>query len=265
MDRKTLKVPFSLNQPPDWVCPTCRKGILRIKEGSFHKEERRHSKDRSHPAWDPEWIEFVYSCLLVCTSGQCKEVVSSTGVGSVEASFEFDEDTGIVQDDYEERFSPKYFEPHLNFLEIPEKCPKTVSGPLCESFQLFFSSPSAAANCVRTAIEALFTEIGVKRFNTVSGQRRFISLHQRIDLLPPRYAHLKDFILAIKWLGNVGSHANGNRKGAITLDDVIDSFELTEHVLLEIYAPKTKRLTRLAKKINQNKGPVAVRRVKSSF
>lgn len=43
------------------------------------KEERRDSRDHSHEAWEPEWIQYVYSCLLVCSNDQCKEVVASSG------------------------------------------------------------------------------------------------------------------------------------------------------------------------------------------
>ncbi|MGB3133805.1 MAG: DUF4145 domain-containing protein, partial [Candidatus Macondimonas sp.] len=83
-------------------------------------------------------------------------------------------------------------------------------------------------------------------------KRRFISLHQRIALLPPKYAHLKDLILAIKWLGNAGSHDGGSE---VTLDDVMDSYELTEHILQEVYAPKLEKLQKIAKNVNKKKGP----------
>ncbi len=60
-----------------------------------------------------------------------------------------------------------------------------------------------------------------------------------------------DMLLAIKWLGNAGSHGHGK----ITIDDVMDSYELTEHILAEIFEPKIKKLKAIAKKINRKKGP----------
>ena len=93
----------------------------------------------------------------------------------------------------------------------------------------------------------------IRRFNLVSGKRRFVSLHERISLLPAKFAHLKDLIVAIKWLGNAGSHDDGTD---VTLDDVMDSYELTEHILQEVYAPKLTKLHKLAKKVNKKKGPV---------
>ena len=101
-------------------------------------------------------IEYVYSCLLVCTNDQCGEVVASTGVGSVK-SYVYEDEAGKSSEEYDELFRPQYFEPYLALLTIPEECPEAVSGPLRESFRLFFSSPSAAANSVRIAIEGLLT------------------------------------------------------------------------------------------------------------
>ncbi|NKE72846.1 DUF4145 domain-containing protein [Candidatus Manganitrophus noduliformans] len=257
MNRNVLKLPFILGVPPDWICPTCTRGVLRIKKASFFKEERYGSRNRSQKDWDPEWIEYVYSCLLICTNDQCQEVVANTGIGSLNLDCYEDENGKWVQE-YHDLFRPKFFEPHLILLDIPEKCPESVSSPLHESFTLFFSVPNAASNNVRIAIEELLTHLKVKRFNIIKGKRRFISLHQRIYLLPPKYAHLKDLILAIKWLGNSGSHGNGDAKGVITMDDVMDSYDLIEHILHEIYAPKTKKLVALAKKVNKRKGRMKV-------
>lgn len=95
------------------------------------------------------------------------------------------------------------------------------------------------------------TDLKVKRFEIVKHKQRSISLHRRIQLLPPKYAHLKEMILAIKWLGNAGSHSTET----ITRDDVLDSYELTEHILQEVYSSKKKKLVALAKHVNKKKGP----------
>jgi len=250
MDRKTLKVPFTLNTRKNWACPTCQSGVLRINGDTFHKYEIHNSRDHSHDGWDPDWISLTFSCMLTCTNPHCKETVSCAGVGTVDQDYVTDEN-GEVEPEYRDSFTPRYFEPHLRLIEIPEGCPESVSALLNESFKLFFCSPSAASNNVRMAIEELLTELKVRRFNLVAKQRRFISLHQRIELLPSQYAQLKDLILAIKWLGNAGSHANGK----ISMDDVMDSYDMFEHVLEQIYMPKTKKLRALAKQVNKNKGP----------
>jgi hypothetical protein len=254
LSRHTLKFPFSLANSPDWPCPTCRSGVLRIHKGTFNKQEATLSRDHSHVAWEPAWIQYVYACLLVCTNDRCREVVANAGTGSVEA-FIGEGDEGDPHEEYIDTFRPTHFEPPLRLMTIPDECPESVSTALKESFRTFFSSPSSASNAVRTAIEELLSELKVKRVSNTGGRRRFVSLHQRIALLPTKYAQLKDLLLAVKWLGNAGSHGGGEGKGTITMDDVMDSYELMEHRLHEIFAPKAKKLRALAKNVNRKKGP----------
>lgn len=58
-------------------------------------------------------------------------------------------------------------------------------------------------------------------------------------------------ILAIKWLGNAGSHS----RSKISFDDVLDAYEFLEHILQEVYVQKTKKLKARAKEVNKKKGP----------
>ena len=250
MDRKSLKLPFNLDKKPIWTCPTCEKGVLNPTKESFKSDELGHSRDHSHDSWEPDCIEYVYSCQLTCSNGACSEVVSSAGTGGVDV-YECQNEDGYWEQSYESIFKPTFFQPHLKLFRIPPECPPEIVEPLNESFKLFFSSPSAASNSVRMAIEALLTALKVKRFNLIKGQRRIISLHQRIQLLPTKYSELKDMLTAIKWLGNAGSHSlNG-----ITQDDVLDAYDFTEHVLAEIYSPQGKKLAALAKRVNKKRGP----------
>lgn len=108
MDRKILKRPFTKDRAPDWICPNCEKGVLRIKAETFHYDERSFSRDHSHDAWEPEWIEYVFSCFLYCTNDKCKEAVSCSGVGSVDWSVQEDMH-GVPEQVYEDYFQPKYF------------------------------------------------------------------------------------------------------------------------------------------------------------
>lgn len=251
MDRKIFKIPFRRENIPDWHCPTCRKGILKLKPDSFQESELASSKaSHQHEAWDPDWITYVYTCLLQCNNLKCEEIVINSGRGFVDWDVDYDAD-GNAEMNYYSVYKPLYFDPHLNFFEIPDKCPDKIREVINESFKLFFINPSASANSVRIAVEELLTEIGVKRFALRNGKRRFMNLHERISLLPNKYSGFKDLILAIKWLGNAGSHGGGE----VTMDDVMDAYELTHHILTEIYVEKLKVLKALAKKVNKKKGP----------
>jgi hypothetical protein len=250
MDRPSFKIPFTEKRFPDWFCPTCQKGLLLPQKNTFFKEELAESKmGRNHDAWEPDWIKYTYSCLLKCSNDKCKEVVANVGDGSVTSSIEEDEE-GYLDQVFGEYFSARYFNPHLKLIRIPAKCPESVTNVLNESFKLFFCSPSSASNQVRIAVEELLTDLKVKRYETAKGKKRYISLHRRINLIPKKYEDLKELLFAIKWLGNDGSHS----RSGIKIDDVMDAYDLIEHVLSEIYEAKTKKLKAKAKKVIKKKG-----------
>lgn len=250
MDRQDLKRPFTVERDTNWTCPTCERGTLRVIKDTFHKEERLHSRVHGEDAWDPDWIEYVYACLFQCSNDACREVVSSVGTGTVEP-FEHMDENGNWEQDYSEVFKPQFFEPNLKLIPFPAKCADNIVVPLNESFRLFFSSPSAAANSIRIAVEALLTELKVKRFALINGKRKIIPLHQRIHMLPAKHNDIGELLLAIKWLGNAGSHGGAG----ISHDDMLDALELMEHVLAQLYSEK-KKLTTIAKRVNKKKGPV---------
>ncbi len=251
IDRKAFKLPFRKSANPQWVCPTCSKGVLKIEADSFRFEETRDSKRaHSHEAWDPEWIDYVYSCSLICSNDNCKEMVSSSGEGFVVMDYYYDEQ-GIPEQEWETYFRPKYFFPHLKLFQYPPDITEQVAKELDASFELFFCSPSSAANHVRISLENLLTALKIKRFNTKAKRRLYLNLHQRIELLPKKHENLQELLLAIKWLGNAGSHSTQS----ITKDDVMDAYEIMDEVLGVVF-PQQKRSARsIAKEINKKKGP----------
>lgn len=252
MDRTPYQLPFTIDRVPAWVCPACRVGHLTLDKKSLINQETAASlKEHSHDAWEPDWIRSVFACVFQCDNANCKEPVTCSGVGRVD-HFEYEDEEYGWSQSTEEPLTPHYFHPSLVLMDIPEKCPEKVAGYLHESFALSFADPSAALNSARTAVEALMTALGIKRFAIVKGKQRSISLHQRIQLLPPKYQEQKDLLLAVKWLGNAGSH-DGDKA---TTADVSVTYDLLEHVLSEIYEGKGKKLKAMAKKVNKKKGPV---------
>jgi hypothetical protein len=251
MDRKSYKLPFTKTGYLQWVCPTCGKGVLRIKKDFFHTEETRESKKaHSHEEWDPEWIEYIYSCLLECSNNECQDQVYSSGVGFVDFDLVFD-DNGDAQQDYTAFYRPKYFVPHLKIFKYPVGTPEEVSEEIEASFELFFCNPPSASNHVRIALENLLTHMKVKRYDVRNRKRIYLRLHRRIEMFPTKYADLKELFFAIKWLGNAGSHSHKS----ISSDDVLDAYEIMEEILKEIFEKKSKRVKKLAKKIVKKKGP----------
>jgi len=251
MDRKVFKLPLSKAGLTKYPCPTCGKGVLRVKKDCFHSVETKQSASgHGHDAWEPQWIEYNFCCLLVCTNTTCKDTVSSSGTGSVNESYFYDEE-GNTDIDYSDYFSPKIFSPHLKLFDISKNTPENIRDEIEKSFSLFFCDPSSSANHIRAALEHLLTYLKIKRFKTTDRRRGYLSLHRRIDLLPRKYDHVKDIFFAIKWLGNAGSHSHHE----VSTDDVFDAYELMEELLVEIFSSKRKQAKSLAKKIIKKKGP----------
>ena len=127
MDRKIFKLPLRKTGISSFPCPTCGKNRLQVIKDKFHYEETKLSKQaHSHEAWDPDFITYIYSCLLECSDAACKDVVSSTGKGSVSEDYGYDHE-GNIEIDYEEYFTPEHFTPHLNMFQLPKEIPEEVS------------------------------------------------------------------------------------------------------------------------------------------
>tara|TARA_R110001599_G_scaffold337890_1_gene556597 strand:+ start:2730 stop:3488 length:759 start_codon:yes stop_codon:yes gene_type:complete len=251
MDRSIYKSTFAKTGLTPFHCPSCGKGRLKVEQSSFsHHETKSSKRSHGHEAFDFDWIEYVFSCTLKCTNADCKEVVTSVGNGGVDQGYTID-DVGAYEVDYYDFFRPKFFHPHLKIFELPKEASESVSTEMNTSFSLLFSDPSSAANHVRIALENLLTDLRVKRIITPNGKRKYLNLHQRIDLLPTKFNHVKELFFAVKWLGNAGSHSHQE----ITFDDVFDAYEIISQVLEEVYDDRKKKVASLAKKINKRKGP----------
>jgi hypothetical protein len=97
---------------------------------------------------------------------------------------------------------------------------------------------------LRIALEALMDYRGIKKHCT---------LHTRIDLFKSKYpkqAALADKLLAIKWIGNGGSHLSGLKH-----KHMVTAYKLTEHVLDELFNKTTEKLAKTASVINKTKKP----------
>lgn len=158
----------------------------------------------------------VFSCLLECSEASCEGLAVSVN-GNIIQTIDVD-DTGKAQ--WEFIYEPLFFVPRLNIFPIPETCPAKVRKEIHAAFDLFWSDPAACVNHQRTAIERLLTAKGIPRcLPNGKRKRQRIDLHKRIEMLPQKTAEdnqLRDSLLAIKFIGNEGSHAGYlGRKGAL--------------------------------------------------
>ncbi|MGP5549553.1 DUF4145 domain-containing protein [Psychrobacter namhaensis] len=251
IDKELLTSYFTTNQSTYWPCSTCSNGYLLINEDTFFSKETSVSQ-KGHPIYEtePESVRFVYSCIFRCSNKNCNEQFASSGHGCLEWDTEED-NNGIPQPIYSPCFEPYYFYPALKIIDIPKNVPDDIINQLNKSFELFFSSPSAAINHARSALELILSRLKVPK-TTINKKNEIvnISLHDRIVKLAKQNSELKELLLAIKWIGNEGSHPEKR----LTKNDVIDLYEILEHVLSELFENKSKSILAKAKKINKAKG-----------
>lgn len=244
-DALLLEKSYPKDNFPVLPCPKC-KASLKLNQKTLIDEETAGSTEASNlGVIEPEDRVGVFAGMMRCVD--CREVVAVCGTSSIAREF-VDGDHRIV-----EYLSPKSFVPTLQIFEAPENLPDPIADALTASFAAFWSNPSAAGNALRIAVEELMTCEGVRKFP--QGKRRGpLDLHARIEIYRLQQARRADLLLAVKWIGNVGSHQTDE----LTRKDVLDGYHLFERVLTETFHPSDAML-RLAKKIIKAKGPVRVR------
>jgi len=250
IDRTLYKGYSSKEGMSKWQCPTCYSSLLQLDNDKFIVEYNSGTAVNYHEDWfdAPEMIVYTFTTLLHCTNKNCKEVVTCSGTGYVEE--EYYSEYGHHERRYEDYFKPFYFYPTLHIFQIPEKTPEDVKEAILASFSMVFTNYSTAANQIRIALECLLTHLKINRTKIIKRKRKRLNLHERIALLPVRFQKIKDVCMAIKWLGNAGSHCGDK----MTFDDVFDGYDMLSFILDELYDNKHEHVKKLAKKINKKKG-----------
>lgn len=244
------KLPFEKNFFPNWPCPSCNGGILKPFGKSFEYKSSAYSYQQRGDEWDFLVEEYRYSVLLECSNENCKEHVSSCGRGYISAMSILDED-GNPDMGLFDYFEPLYFYPPVHIFPILPKCPESVAEEIKLSFQLFFADPPASANHARKCVENILTERKIGRFHTVKGKRERIPLHQRITKYQDKNPSVAEKLLAIKWLGNEGSHGDSLEK-----KDVLDLYDILETVIDDLYIGHRKAVDKKVALVNKRGKPV---------
>lgn len=244
MDRSLWLQHFDKNVLPTWPCPACGKGHVSLVQKSFtHKETASSERSKESPDWDPEWIEYVFACWGQCSNSSCKQPFAITGKGGIAPYI--DEMHGEEWGDY---FQALTCNPMPHFISMPNKCPSEVSDPLKSAFAVFWISPEACAGRIRVSLEALMNHMGIpKRHKTKKGTFVEMTLHARIDRFAKSDPANGTQLLALKWLGNAGSHDSG----MVSHNDLLDAFEIMEHALAELIDKRSKRVAALAKQLTK--------------
>lgn len=240
--------PLTRNYVPAWHCPTCSGGYLKHKPGSLNFSETSESREaHGHEAWEPEWILYRFSALLICNNEQCREAISVIGHGRLEIR----QIGWNGEVESEEFFYPDYVNPSPPLITLSDEYPPEVVEELKKAFVSSWSDFSSAGNHIRSAIEFLLDFLEEpRRQRKTSGKYERLTLHQRIVNLGERDKGLSDSLLAVKWLGNAGSHTN-----ELSRKDIFDALDIIDLNLDDLFIRHRVRIGKLVTAINKNKGP----------
>lgn len=249
MDRSLWKRELSKYSCPPWPCPVCRKGTTAIvKDSLIFKETVPSARSRQNEDEDfvvPELIEFVFTAWARCTHPSCQQEFAISGTGGFAPQYISEDDW-----DYEEYFVPKVCLPMPDIIELPPRCPEDVTLELKAAFSLFWSHQAACASRIRVALEYLMNHIGIpKRKKGGNGKFFDLTLHARIDAFAKKDPTIGSQLMALKWLGNTGSHDSN-----VSATDLIDAFEILEHALREVIGGHSAKVAALAKKLIKKHG-----------
>jgi len=224
-------------------CPNCETGVLipQTKKGLM-KFETSYSKEmNSYGGFN--YTEYIFAINLKCSN--CNEIIVVSGK-MVEENYPEDE-----REEIQRNIIPISFIPAPKIISIPKSCPKSISKLLNSSFELYWLDISSCANKIRISIEVLLTELKVNKTKIVNSKRKNLTLHERILLYQHVNHEVVDYLLAIKWIGNAGSHFTD-----ITKENILDAYELLEYSLEILYNDKKKKLVKMSKEINKKKKPI---------
>ncbi len=250
---------FDPGKTTQWRCGSCRKGHLASLKETVKKFETAASirAAKRMQDWHPDMTEGRFTARFRCS--QCKEVVGV--VGSYDVA---EVSTQVAEDDWDMvqtwTFRPWLFTQAPVLFEIPHKTPTEVRKRIEESFSLLWCDRPACGNRIRTAVEDILTDRKITRFKRKKGKGkkgRLIrrSLHERIKEFEAKELDLANQLMAIKWLGNAGSHP-----GALTDGDLLDAYQILSHAIDELYSPQSKQFATIVKTIVKSKKPRSARK-----
>jgi hypothetical protein len=171
-------------------------------------------------------------------------VVAVAGKVNYESDYEY-----LPNGDWEQTadslYTPFAFAEAPPVIRVCEGCPKAVSAELHRSFALYWMDRRSCATAIRGAVELLLDERSMPReVERKPGRNTRLPLHDRIVRFQENDPEPGKLLLAIKVIGNVGTHGDD-----ITFDDLLIGYEILDHVIDIIYSGRAARISGLANEV----------------
>lgn len=240
------KKEFDDNNPINYPCPFCRTGVLNIKDKIIQITPYGTEMEFYNYS---NGIEHVFSAILKCKNVECNEVITLSGKCLRDIAIGIEQPDGQYDEIRIATYLPKFFYPNLRLFPIDKSIPPEVKIQLDFSFSHYFNDMSSCANRIRNAIELILDDLKApKRKKTKAGKiHEFKTLGSRIEHFSKRNVKISQLLLALKIIGNEGSHV-----GNVENKDILSAFEILEMLLDYTYLKGNKRIFQLAHEIIDN-------------
>ena len=238
---------------PSPRCPDCGVGTVSFAAPTqFETAGMREA--RKHFAYDPDWEHGTFLARGACGASKCQQVVIATGTWRVDYGT-----AGGYPESYADQFAVFYrvrqVHPPLRLMELPDDAAVNealggIAEGLLTAGAVLFTAPGLAATSLRGCVERFLSNAGIARRTK---KDRFRPLDLRLvewrDEEATRHG-IADLMLAVKWLGNTGTHEDS----VLTAADVLEGARLLDEAFHRLYVSPA--ITAAAEAINAAKGPV---------
>ena len=253
INRPLYKNSFTSDRILPWICPSCKIGVLETDKKNIKIYESSESKSyHNHPAWEPSWISGGFIGFLICSNSNCSETVGIIGKMNLIEGQEYNEEYDRWDLVGTKELIPTQFYPPLNIFPMNKDVPKRINIIVSSAFNLFWVDLSSCANKIRTVAECIMDDKKVPKTYLDKRKRKGYTLHRRIEMFKKTNIEEAELLMAIKWIGNTGSHQVDN----LTKDDILDGFDILELVTTKLYDTNSSRIKKLSRKINKRKKPI---------
>lgn len=233
-----FKNKFSFNERlTPWNCPHCNIGKLIAKEENFICRETLIL----HPELEPT---LQYSGFFICNC--CDNKTFSTGTGIENHYCGGDYEAGDYSEISVIEYTPQFFSHPVMLFKPPVNTPSKLVDALKRVFSLCWNDIPASCNAIRVMVEMVLKEKWPDA--TGSNLNRKIEKLQKDESDNSANLDVLAHLLALKWLGNSGSHDD-----QLEERDLAVAFAIIEEVLLLLY-PKTKHVKSFVNMVNTAKG-----------
>lgn len=232
---------------PRMRCPVCEHGSVGFNKATHHldRESEEIVELANRNQGPPDELSGTFEGTLECDDKSCGQLLSVAG----DWGLWFNE--GDPADgQFGEVFRVRYVNPPLKILHVPEKIPVKVKVAIDSASAVLWLSPAAAANRLRQAVEELLTAQRVRKTMINKYKKRVsLKLHARIDLYSKINKDVGDALLAVKWIGNDGSHDS-----TLHVKDVLLGAEILDVAITALYDKSADHLKAKVKAINKRAG-----------